>query len=43
MPVSIERGVWEYFSSKAQQRGLNVLELVSEVLKREIEINDALR
>ena len=43
MPVSIERGVWEYFSGKAEQRGVNLSELVTEVLKREIEINEALK
>lgn len=34
MPVSIERGVWKYFSTRAEQRGVNVPELVAEVLKR---------
>lgn len=42
MPVSIERGVWEYFSGKAEQRGVNLSELVTEVLRRDIEINEAL-
>jgi hypothetical protein len=43
MPVSIEREVWEYFSSRAGQRGIGVSELVSEVLKRDIEITEALK
>src|SRR5262249_35671056 len=43
MTVSIERGVWEYFSGKAEQRGVDLSELVSEVLKRDIEINEALK
>ena len=43
MPVSIERGVWEYFSGKAEQRGIGLSELVTEVLKRDIEINEALK
>ena len=43
MPVSIEKGVWEYFSSKAQQHGIDLSELVAEVLKRDIEINEALK
>jgi hypothetical protein len=43
MPVSIERDVWEYFSAKAGQRGVGLSELVSEVLKRDIEINEALK
>lgn len=43
LPVSIERGVWEYFSGKAEQRGVDLSELVTEVLKRDIEINEALK
>lgn len=43
MPISIERGVWEYFSGKAAQRGVKLSELVTEVLKRDIEINEALK
>ena len=43
MPVSIERDVWEYFSGKAEQRGVDLSELVTEVLKRDIEINEALK
>jgi hypothetical protein len=43
MPVSIERAVWEYFSGKAEQRGVDLSELVTEVLKRDIEINEALK
>jgi hypothetical protein len=43
MPVSIEKSVWEYFSSRAGQRGVELSELVTEVLKRDIEINKALK
>ena len=43
MPVSIDREVWEYFSGKAEQRGVNLSELVTELLKRDIEINEALK
>lgn len=43
MPVSIEKGVWEYFAGKAEQRGIGLSELVTEVLKRDIEINEALK
>jgi hypothetical protein len=43
MPVSIERGVWEYFSGKAEQRGVDLSELVTEVLKRDIEIHEAMK
>jgi hypothetical protein len=38
MPASIERSVWEYFSGKAEQRGVELSELLTEVLKRDIEI-----
>ena len=43
VPTSIERGIWEYFSGKAEQRGIELSELLSEVLKRDIEINEALK
>ena len=43
IPVSIERGVWEYFSGKAEQRGVDLSDLLTEVLKRDIEINEALK
>jgi hypothetical protein len=39
-PPSIERSVWESFSGKAGQRWS---ELLSEVLKRDIEIGEALK
>ena len=43
MPVSIEREVWEYCSGKAGQRGVELSELVTEVRKRDIEINEPLK
>lgn len=43
MPAAIEKGVWEYFSAKAEQRGIDLSELLTEVLKRDIEINEALK
>lgn len=43
VPVSIERSVWEYFSGKAEQRGVELSELLTDVLKRDIEINEALK
>jgi hypothetical protein len=43
LPASIERSVWEYFSRKAEQKGVRLSELLSEVLKRDIEINEALK
>jgi len=43
MPVSIERTVWEYFFHKAVQRGMPLSDLLTEVLKRDIQINEALK
>jgi len=43
MHAWIEKGVWEYFSAKAEQRGIELSELLTEVLKRDIEINEALK
>ena len=43
LPVSIERSVWEYFSGKAEQKGVGLSELLSDVLKHDIEINEALK
>ena len=43
LPVSIERSVWEYFSGKAEQKGVALSELLTDVLKRDIEINEALK
>ena len=43
LPASIERSVWEYFSGKAEQKGVDLSELLTEVLKRDIEINEALK
>jgi len=43
MPASIEESVWAYFSGKAEERGIQLSELLTEVLKRDIEINEALK
>jgi len=43
LPVSIERSVWRYFSDKAEQRGVGLSDLLTDVLKRDIEINEALK
>lgn len=43
VPASIEKTVWDYFSGKAERRGVALSELLSEVLKRDIEINEALK
>ena len=43
LPASIERSVWQYFSKKAEQRGVDLSDLLTDVLKRDIEINEALK
>jgi hypothetical protein len=43
LPTSIERSVWEYFSTKAEQKGVDLSELLTDVLKRDIEINETLK
>ena len=43
LPASIERSVWEYFSEKAERKGVDLSELLTDVLKRDIEISEALR
>jgi hypothetical protein len=43
LPVSIERSVWEYFSVKAEQKGTNLSDLLTDVLRRDIEISEALK
>lgn len=43
LPALIERRVWEYFSEKAERKGVGLSELLTDVLKRDIKINEALR
>lgn len=43
LPASIERSVWEYYSGKAEQKGMGLSELLTEVLKRDIEIIETLK
>ncbi len=43
LPVSIERSVWEYFSIRAEQKGVDLSDLVTDVLRRDIEISEALK
>lgn len=43
LPASIERSVWLYFSNKAEAKGVELSELLTDVLKRDIEINEALK
>jgi len=42
LPASIERSVWEC-CVKAQKKGVDLSELLTDVLKRDIEINEALK
>lgn len=43
LPTFIEKSVWEYFAAKAEQKGVALPELLTDVLKRDIEINEALK
>jgi hypothetical protein len=43
LPASIERSVWQYFSTRAREKGVDLSELLTDVLKRDIEINEALK
>ena len=43
LPPSIERSVWEYFAEKADRKGVDMSELLTDVLKREIEISEVPR
>lgn len=43
MPTSIERSVWLYYSLIAQEKGVDLCDLLTDVLKRDIEINEALK
>jgi hypothetical protein len=43
LAASIERSVWEYFSAKAEQKGVDLSELLTDVLRRDIEINETLK
>ena len=43
MPASIEKNVWEYFAGKAERQGIELSALLTEVLRRDIEINEALK
>ena len=43
MPASIEKSVWQYFPDQAERKGLQLSDLLSEVLRRDIEINEALK
>ena len=40
---SIERSVWEYFSDKAERKGVGLSQLLTDVPKPDIKINEALK
>lgn len=41
LPAAIEKSVWKYFADQAEQRGIELSELLTEVLQRDIEANEA--
>jgi hypothetical protein len=41
LPTSIERSVWEYFSRRAEEKGVGLPELLTDVLQRDIEIDES--
>ena len=43
MPTSIEKNVLEYFAGKAERQGVELSILLTEVLRHDIEINEALK
>ena len=43
LPVSIERSVWEYFAQKAESKGVGLSDLLTDVLRRDIEISESLK
>jgi hypothetical protein len=42
LPACIEKSVWDYFSEKAERKGVGLSQFLTDVLKRDIEINAAL-
>lgn len=43
LPVSIERSVWEYFARQAESKGVGLSDLLTDVLRRDIEISESLK
>jgi len=43
LPALIERRLWEYFSAKAEEKGVDPADLLTDVLKRDIEMNEVLK
>lgn len=38
LPASIERSVWEYFAAKAEEQHVPLSDLLTEILRRDMEI-----
>jgi hypothetical protein len=38
LPASIERSVWEYFAAKAEEKHVPLSDLLTEILRRDMEI-----
>lgn len=43
LPALIERSVFEYYSEKAERKGVGLSQLLTDALKRDIEINESLK
>jgi len=43
LPASIERSVWQCFNVKAQKQGVDFRDLLTDLLKHDIEINQTLK
>jgi hypothetical protein len=43
LPTYIEKSVWEYFSEKAERKGVGLSQLLTDVLKRDIDISEELK
>jgi hypothetical protein len=43
LPAAIEKSVWEFYSGKAEQKGVDLAELLTDVLKRDMEISETLK
>ncbi len=41
LPTSIERSVWEHFAAEAERKGVGMADLLSDVLKRDMENTEA--
>jgi hypothetical protein len=41
LPASIERSVWQYFFAKSQEKHVPMSDLLTEILRRDMETNQA--